>query len=237
MDLVDFAEEVFTEVRRECADVATRLGASIACVPVSATHAHNVDRSTVLIPWSGGVTLLQCLQLDEGDSEPARIELPRAGRADLFEATIVWTADRPMLQSRSYLMSAGTATISATVAPLKYRVDARTFQPFPAKTLDCGDVGVCNLQLDQPIAFDPPAARFRLLDAHKEETVGVVRLYFALRRSPNVRWQARDIDKPARATLMGQKPCVIWFTGLSGAGKSTIANLVEKRLHALGRHT
>jgi len=126
--------------------------------------------------------------------------------------------------------------VSATVAPLKYRIDPRTLQPVPAKTLDCGDIGVCNLELDQAIAFDPADARFSLLDAH-EETVGVVRLHFALRRSQNVQWQALDINKDARAALMGQRPCVVWFTGLSGAGKSTIANLVEKRLHALGRHT
>jgi len=127
--------------------------------------------------------------------------------------------------------------VSATVAPLKYRVDRRTFQPAPAKTLARGDIGVCNLELTDAISFDTRQRRFELLDDSGTETVGVGLLHFALHRSQNVRWQALDIDKAARATLMGQRPCVIWFTGLSGAGKSTIANAVEKRLHALARHT
>jgi bifunctional enzyme CysN/CysC len=184
--------------------------------------------------WYSGSTLV-----DSFSNVP--VHITRESDADRtsahqFEATIVWAVDRPMLQSRSYLMRVGTATVTATVAPLKYRIDSRTLQPVPAKTLDCGEIGVCNLELDQAIVFDPADARFNLLDAH-EETVGVVRLHFALRRSQNVQWQALDINKGARATLMGQRPCVVWFTGLSGAGKSTIANLVEKRLHALGRHT
>ena len=237
MDLVDYDEAVFGDVQRECSTMAARLGASVACLPVSAADCDNINHPTVQMPWYSGPPLLACLESDGADLEPARSGLPGLESADQFEVTIVWMADRPMLQSRSYLMRIGTETVMATVAPVKYRVDSLTLQRFPAKVLDCGDVGVCNLQLGRPIAFGNSLRRFVLLDRLDNEAVGVGLLHFALRRSQNVRWQILDVDKDARAALMGQRPCVIWFTGLSGAGKSTIANLVEKRLHALGRHT
>jgi adenylyl-sulfate kinase len=235
MDLVGYDDAVFGAVERECSAVAARLGASVACLPVSAADGDNIDHRTVRMPWYFGPSLVACLEPD--GREAARSGVPGLESADQFEATIVWTADRPMLQSRSYLMRAGTETVPATVAPIKYRVDSLSLQRFPAKALDCGEVGVCNLQLGRPIAFGNSLRRFILLDRLDNEAVGAGVLHFALRRSHNVRWQMLDVDKDARAALMGQKPCVIWFTGLSGAGKSTIANLVEKRLHALGRHT
>jgi bifunctional enzyme CysN/CysC len=237
MDLVHHSEEVFTEVRRECIEVATRLGADSApCIPISAAHAENIRQSAGLMPWYAGPTLLESLERG-GELAAIQPEPQEPESADRFEASIVWTGDRPMLQSRSYPMRVGMEMVSATVTPLKYRIDASTLQPAPAKTLDCGDIGVANLQLAQPIAFHRNHRYFTLLDDPGGEVVGVGLLHFALRRSQNLRWQALDIDKHARAALMGQAPCLIWFTGLSGAGKSTIANLVEKRLHALGRHT
>jgi bifunctional enzyme CysN/CysC len=224
---------------QECDDIAARLGAAAPiCVLVSADGGDNIEQLSPHMSWYQGPTLFECLASVESKDPAPGIRAPtsKAELASQFEATIVWTADRPMLQSRSYQMRVGRALVSATVAPLKYRVDSDTLQHVPAKTLGRGDVGVCNVELDQPIDFDPSSARFTLHDAH-EEIVGVVRLHFALHRSQNVKWQALDIDKHARAGLMGQRPCVVWFTGLSGAGKSTIANLLEKRLHALGRHT
>ncbi len=232
MDLVEYAQEVFTRIEQECHRFAAGRGSSdVRCVPVSALLGQNVSGRTPEMAWANRSLT------DSLSSVPVPEQPEAAGdstSAHQFEATIVWTAHRPMLQSRSYLMTIGTMTVPATVSPLKYRVDARTFLPIPAKTLDCGDVGVCNLDLAEPIPFDPGRRRFTLVGHPAGETVGIGRLHFALYRSQNVQWQSLDT---ARAALMGHKPCVIWFTGLSGAGKSTIANLVEKRLHAVGRHT
>jgi len=162
--------------------------------------------------------------------------------ADQFEATIIWMHDRPMLQGRSYLLKIGAQTVGATVAPLKYCVNVNTLEHVAAKKLELNDIGVCGLELSRPIVFEPYTQNrdlggFILIDRITNTTVGAGLLHFALRRSDNVHWQALDVNKGARAELKGQKPCVVWFTGLSGAGKSTVGNLLEKRLHALGRHT
>jgi bifunctional enzyme CysN/CysC len=239
IELVDDGEAVFARVQGACADVAATLRATpVVCVPMSATSGDNLA-PTAHIAWYRGPTLLDCLER-LSDAEPESDQASQRMKpelADQFEASIVWTGDRPMLQSRSYLMRLGDASVWATVAPLKYKIDASSLQRTPAKTLASGDLGVCNLQLGAPIAFEGGSRRFVLVDQLGRETAGLGLLHFALRRSQNLQWQALDINKERRAVLMGQKPCVIWFTGLSGAGKSTIANLVEKRLHAIGRHT
>ena len=162
--------------------------------------------------------------------------------ADQFEATIVWMAEEPMFPGRPYLMKIGAQTVTATVTEPKYKVNVNTMEHLAAKQLDLNEIGVCNLALDRVIAFDPYAVNrdtggFILIDRLSNGTVGAGMLHFALRRAQNIHLQHLDVDKAARATLKGQKPCVLWFTGLSGSGKSTIANIVEKRLHALGRHT
>ena len=131
------------------------------------------------------------------------------------------------------------ARSTATVTELKYKVNVNTLEHLAAKTLELNEIGVCNLSLDQPIAFDPydenrDTGGFILIDRLTNATVGAGMIHFALRRAQNIHWQALDVNKAARAALKGQKPAVLWFTGLSGAGKSTIANLVEKQLHALG---
>jgi bifunctional enzyme CysN/CysC len=159
-----------------------------------------------------------------------------------FEATIVWMHERPMLQGRSYRLKIGARTVTATIAPVKYKLNINTLEHVAARKLELNDIGVCGLELDQAIVFEPYASNrdlggFILIDRLTNSTVGAGMLHFALRRSQNVHWQAFDVNKDARATLKSQKPCVLWFTGLSGAGKSTIANLLEKRLHALGHHT
>ena len=186
------------------------------------------------------VTLTAEVDVSRGDVLVAR-DAP-ASVADQFEATIVWMHDRPLLQGRSYLMKLGTQTVSATVAPIKHRININTLERVAAKKLELNDIGVCDIELSRPVVFEAyrdnrDLGGFILIDRQTNITVGAGLLHFALRRSQNVRWQALDVDKPARAELKGQKPCVIWLTGLSGSGKSTIANLVEKRLHALGRHT
>ena len=162
--------------------------------------------------------------------------------AHQFEATVVWMNESPMLRGRSYLMKIGTKTVTATVSPLKHKINVNTLAKVAGSKLELNEIGVCQLELDRPIAFDPyevnrDTGGFILIDRLSNDTVGAGMLRFALRRAQNVHWQALDVNKPARAVLKGQKPCVLWYTGLSGAGKSTIANLVDKKLHSTSRHT
>jgi bifunctional enzyme CysN/CysC len=162
--------------------------------------------------------------------------------ANQFEATVVWLADAPLLPGRSYILRIGTATATAAINPLKYKINLSTLDRIAATTLVQKEIGVCNLQVDRALPFDPYKANrttggFVLVDKVSGAAVGAGMLHFALRRAQNVHWQALDVNKGARAKLKGQKPCVLWYTGLSGAGKSTIANMVDKRLHASNRHT
>jgi bifunctional enzyme CysN/CysC len=186
------------------------------------------------------VTLADELDASRGDVLAACDAPP--GVADQFEATLIWMHENPMLQGRSYVLKMAAQTAPATVAPLKYRINVNTLEHLAAKTLELNDIGVCGLALGQPIVFEPYSENrdlggFILIDRVTNATVGAGLLHFALRRSQNVHWQALDVDKVARASIKSQKPCVIWFTGLSGAGKSTIANLLENQLHARGCHT
>jgi bifunctional enzyme CysN/CysC len=162
--------------------------------------------------------------------------------ADQFEATLVWMDEQPLLPGRPYLMKIGCRTVGMSCANLKHRVDVNSLEHLAAKTLELNGIGVCNLHLDRPIAFDAYADNrdtggFIVIDRLSNRTVGAGMLHFALRRAQNVHWQAIDVNREAHAALKGQSPRVLWFTGLSGAGKSTIANLVERKLHAMGRHT
>jgi bifunctional enzyme CysN/CysC len=151
-------------------------------------------------------------------------------------------ADEPMLPGRPYLMKCGAKTTTVTPAKPKHKIDVNTLDLLPAKTLGLNEIGVCNISLDQDIAFDAyddnrAMGGFVMIDRMNNNTVGMGLLNFALRRASNIHWQAMDIDKSARAEAKHQRPVVLWFTGLSGAGKSTVANVVEKKLHARGRHT
>ena len=162
--------------------------------------------------------------------------------ANQFETTIVWMDDEAMLPGRPYLMKIGAQTVTASITEPKYRVQVNTLEHLAAKRLELNEIGVCNISLDRAIPFEAykdnrDLGGFILIDRLSNRTVGAGMLHFALRRADNIHWQATDIHKAARAAQKGQKGRVIWFTGLSGAGKSTIANLVEKRLHALGKHT
>ncbi len=166
----------------------------------------------------------------------------RPDYADQFEAKLIWMHDEPLLPSRNYIIKTGTSTASAQVSDLKYKVNVNTLEHMAGKTLELNEVGICNFSLDRPLAFDayrdnPATGNFILIDRFTNATVGAGMIDFALRRATNIHWQALDVDKQARSAIKGQKPCVLWFTGLSGSGKSTIANLVEKKLHSLGRHT
>jgi bifunctional enzyme CysN/CysC len=162
--------------------------------------------------------------------------------ADQFTANIVWFGEHAMIPGRPYLLRTETDQSNATVTELKYRVDVNTFSHDAAKTLDLNEVGVVNISTHDLIAFDNYAdnrvtGAFILIDRMTNATVAAGMILHPLRRATNVHWQALDVDKKARAELKRQKPAVMWFTGLSGSGKSTIANLLEKRLHSQGRHT
>lgn len=186
------------------------------------------------------VTLTDQIDISRGDmlcaaDRPAEV-------ADQFEATLIWLDETHLLPGRPYWLKIGSKTVSASVTALKYRVNIATLEHLAARTLELNEIGVCNIALDQPVAFDPYAENretggFILIDRFSNHTVAAGLLHFALRRSHNIHWQAVEISKSARAASKAQKPCVLWFTGLSGAGKSSIANLVEKRLHARGCHT
>ena len=162
--------------------------------------------------------------------------------ADQFEATIVWMSDEEMLPGRPYWLKIGTQTVTATIQQPKYQVNVNTMEHLAAKTLDLNAIGLANLSTDKQIVFEPyeqnrTLGGFILIDKISNATVAAGMLNFSLRRAQNVHWQATDVTREFHAGLKNQKPAVLWFTGLSGAGKSTIANLVEKRLARMNRHT
>ncbi|TGQ11823.1 MULTISPECIES: sulfate adenylyltransferase subunit CysN [unclassified Mesorhizobium] len=162
--------------------------------------------------------------------------------ADQFAANIVWFDEQALLPGRSYILRTETDQVSATVTELKYRVNVNDFAHEAAKSLDLNEVGVCNLSTRAPIAFDPFAENrttgaFILIDRITNATVGAGMILHSLRRAENIHWQSLDVGKRGRSDLKNQRPAVFWFTGLSGSGKSTIANLFEKKLFASGRHT
>jgi bifunctional enzyme CysN/CysC len=162
--------------------------------------------------------------------------------ADQFETSIVWMDENELLPGRPYWMKIGAQTVSATVQHPKYQVNVNTMEHLAAKTLDLNAIGVANLSTDRPIPFEPYAKSrelggFILIDKMTNATVAAGMIHFSLRRADNVHWQAMDISRDTHAALKNQKPAVLWLTGLSGAGKSTIANIVEKKLVRMNRHT
>ena len=162
--------------------------------------------------------------------------------ADQFEARLLWMGDQPLLPGRSYLLKLHTQEVSASVTAIKYREDVDSGKHLAAKTLGMNEMALVTLSLSQPVVFAPYASNrtlggFILIDKLSFETVAAGMIEFALRRASNIHWQALTVDRAARAASLAQTPRCIWFTGLSGSGKSTIANLLEKRLHAQGRHT
>jgi bifunctional enzyme CysN/CysC len=162
--------------------------------------------------------------------------------ADQFEAHFVWMHEDAMLPGRPYLMKIGARTVGATIAHPKFRVDINNLDHLAANTLELNEIGVCNVSLDRPIPFDPynvnrDMGGFIIIDKLTNVTVGAGLLHFALRRAHNIHWQDVRVDKAARAGQNSHQPAVVWLTGLSGSGKSTIANIVESKLHTLGVRT
>lgn len=200
----------------------------------------NGDLPQAITGQSVTLTLSDEIDISRGDVIAAADAPPAV--ADQFEATVVWMSEEAMLPGRPYLIKLGASSIGGALGQPKYQIDVNSLDNLPAKTLGLNEIGVCTLSLDRAAPFDPYAENrdmgsFIVIDRYTHQTVGAGMLHFALRRSQNIHWQAVEVDKAARTRLNGHKPCVIWLTGLSGAGKSTIANLLERRLHALGVHT
>jgi len=198
------------------------------------------DLDEAVVGQSVTLTLKDEIDCSRGDVLVAADAPPEV--ADQFETTLVWMDDEPMPPGRPYLLKIGARTVTAQVTEIKHKVNVNTMEKLAAKRLDLNEIAVANISLDRAIPFEPYADNrdmggFILIDKISNRTVGAGLINHHLRRADNVHWQAVDVDKAARAQLKGQKGRVVWLTGLSGAGKSTIANLVEKRLHALGRHT
>jgi bifunctional enzyme CysN/CysC len=186
------------------------------------------------------ITLADELDCSRGDVLAAADASPEI--ADQFEATVVWMADEPLLPGRPYWLKLATQLVTATIHGPKYQINVNTMEHLAAKTLSLNAIGIANLSTDKPLVFETyeksrDLGGFILIDKISNATVAAGMLHFALRRSSNVHWQPLDVDREAHARLKHQHPRLLWFTGLSGAGKSSIANLVQKKLYALGKHS
>ncbi len=186
------------------------------------------------------ITLTEEIDVSRGDvlcAANAPVEV-----SDQFEVEVLWMGDQEMLPGRPYVIKSATRTVTGTLDKLKHKVNVNTMEHVAATTLALNEIGVCALELDSPIAFaayqeNHTLGSFIIIDRFSNATVGMGLIHFALRRAANIHWQATDVNRKSRAALLKQKPAVLWFTGLSGAGKSTIANLVERKLHAEGHLT
>jgi bifunctional enzyme CysN/CysC len=197
-----------------------------------------LDAEAIRVFREAGPDLPDAAALSSGSAPGAT---PRQ-RADGFAAHLLWLSEAPLLPGRGYMLKAGSQTVGATVTELKYRIDLDNIDHLAAKELHCNEIAFVNLATDEPIGFDPyqenrATGRFVLLERHGNTTVGAGMIRFGLRRAANTYFQSFEVTKEARARLNAQKPALLWFTGLSGAGKSTIADQLEKKLHALGKHT
>jgi bifunctional enzyme CysN/CysC len=223
-----------------------RPGDSIKVMPSS-----RIARVTTVSTFDGdieearagqSVTLVLADEIDISRGDLLCAESQAASIADQFEAHIVWMHENVMVPGRPYLAKIGTCSVGVSIATPKYRIDVNTLEHLAARTLGLNEIGVATITTDRPIPFDPYTVHrdtggMVIIDRQTNATVGVVLLHFALRRSQNIHWQSIDVTPEARSSMMGHRPAIVWFTGLSGAGKSTIANRTEQRLHALGVHT
>ena len=198
------------------------------------------DQDTAVAGQSVTLTLKDEIDISRGDvlcdgNQPAE-------QTDQFSAHILWMHDDAMIPGRQYVMKTNNQTLSASITELRHKVNVNTLEEQSGKTLALNEVGSCKLSLSKPIAFDPykknrALGSFILIDRNTNATIGVGMIDHSLRRAQNIHWQHLETNKTSRASQKNQKPCMLWFTGLSGSGKSTVANLVEKRLYDLGRHT
>ena len=219
---------------------AVRILPSGRTTTVSRIASFDGDVPEAVAGQSVTITLADEVDCSRGDVIATADAPPQV--ADQFQATIVWMAEAPLLPGRSYWLKLGTQAVTATVQEPRHAIDVNTLAELSVKTLGLNDIGVAEVYTDRDLVFEPFAAGpdlggFILIDRATNATVAAGMLNFALRRAQNVHWQAIDISRAAHAQQKGQTPKLLWFTGLSGSGKSTIANLVEKKLFALGRHS
>jgi bifunctional enzyme CysN/CysC len=198
------------------------------------------DLATAVAGQSVVLTLDQEIDCSRGDVIAGAAQPPET--ADQFQATIVWLSDAALYPGRRYWLKLGAKTVTATVTDIRHSFDVDSLSERPAKQLAGNEIGVCNVSVDQTIAFDAfddnhDTGGFILIDRDSNETAGAGLVRFALRRAQNIHWQALEVNRDGHADIKGQRPAILWFTGFSGAGKSAIANLVEKKLHSMGRHT
>ncbi len=252
MDLVGFGQAPFLALAGEFRAFCATLGfARAEAIPVCARTGENVAEPGASMPWHQDGTLCAWLLAQAaqacgggaaavGDALVARGD--PAQRADQFEARLLWTGEHPMIPGRQYRLRLNAAESTATITAIKYHEDPETGARLAARTLARDEIAVVNVSTARPVVFDrvddnPALGRFVLLEKDGADPVGTGVIDFGLRRAANIHWQSVDLDKAARSALKGQRPRCIWFTGLSGSGKSTLANLLERRLHAEGRHT
>ena len=186
------------------------------------------------------ITLNDDIDVSRGDIIAASTD--PCSESDQFQTRILWMSDAAMIPGRQYILKSNTQTALLTLGRLKHRIDVNTLDHLPAKTLELNEIGVCNISLDKRIAFDSyennqTMGGFIVIDRLSNNTVGMGLIDFALHRSENIHWQKMDVSKESRSKQKSQIPKIIWFTGLSGSGKSSIANILEKKLQALGKHT
>ncbi len=201
---------------------------------------YNGDLDRAVAGQSVTLTLQDEIDISRGDMITSASEPCAVGKQ--FQTTIIWMHEDPLLPGRNYLLQTSSKTVKASVTEIRYEININTLEHIAAKKLELNGIGQCNISLDQDIAFDPytdnkDTGNFILIDRMTNNTVGAGLINFALRRSTNITKQHLDTDKQIRSELKSQKPCIIWLTGLSGSGKSTIANQVEKMLVASGHHT
>lgn len=204
-----------------------------------------------IVTWDGelqqasvgqSVTITLNDEIDVSRGDTIAVSTDPCAESDQFQSRILWMNDNPMIPGRQYIFKSNTQTTTLTLGKLKHRIDVNTLNHLPAKTLELNEIGVCNISLDKRIAFDPyddnrTMGGFIVIDRLSNNTVGMGLIDFALRRSENIHWQKMDVSKESRAEQKSQSAKIIWFTGLSGSGKSSIANILEKKLQALGKHT
>lgn len=246
MDLVDYDQHVFDGTLASFQKFAGSLGfQQITGIPISAVECDNVAERSERMPWYAGPTVVECLGATPMTSELQKID-GCGGEGviatDQVQAHLIWMSEEPMIPGRQYILKRVTQSATAWVSELKYAVNVETMEHTAVKTLELDDIGVCNLSFDRRIACDAYSnnhvnGSFILVDRFTNTTVGFGLIDFSLRRARNLTLQTLTLDKNARAQSMGQKPVVIWFTGLSGAGKSTVANAVESKLFEKGHRT
>lgn len=221
-------------------------GDSVVVLPSGVTSkvknivTYDNDLDSAIVGQAVTLVLEDEIDISRGDVLSQTIDRPEV--TDQLLAHLLWMAGKPMLSGRPYMLKVNNKSVSATVTDIKYKIDVNTLGHEATKTLSMNELGVCNLFLDEKIAFEPytktkEMGSFILIDVLTNDTVAMGLIDYGLRRADNIQWQNFNINKQARARLKNQNPAVLWFTGLSGSGKTTIANIVEQRLYARHNHT